>query len=78
MAHSTLSGSFVVDSLFIVASVVCRGPVFCALFCYIVLSVSFLVADSSFIVAFIVCGGSVFGSCFVMYYLVSFLVLQSS
>ena len=36
-----------------------------------------VVADSLFIFASIVCDGSVFGSCFVMTYLASFLVLQS-
>ena len=34
--------------------------------------------NSLFIVAPIVCGGFVFGPCFVMQYLVFFLVLQSS
>ena len=34
--------------------------------------------DVLLIVAPILCGGSVFGPCFVMQYLVSFLVLQSS
>ena len=37
-----------------------------------------VVVGSLFIVALIVCGGSMFGSCFVIQYLVYFLVLQSS
>ena len=35
MAHSTLSGSFIVDSLFNGASIVCGCSVFFALFCYV-------------------------------------------
>ena len=46
----------------------------CCLFC----GDGSVVVDSSFIVAPIVCKGSVFGPSFVMQYLVSFLVLQSS
>ena len=37
-----------------------------------------VVVDSLFIVALIVCGSFVFGPCFVLQYLVSFLVLLSS
>ena len=37
-----------------------------------------VVVDSLFYVLLIVCGGSVFGLYFIMHYLVSFLVLQSS
>ena len=36
-----------------------------------------VVVESLFIDAPIVCGGTVFGPCFVMQYLVSYLVLQS-
>ena len=36
------------------------------------------VVDSLLVVAPIACGGSVFGPCFVIHYLVSVLVLQSS
>ena len=39
---------------------------------------SVVIVDSLFNVAPIVCGGSVFGPCFVVQYIVSFLVLQSS
>ena len=38
----------------------------------------FVVVDLLFFVAPIVCGNPVFSPCFVMHYLVSFLVLQSS
>ena len=37
-----------------------------------------VVVDSLFIIAAVVCGSSLFGLCFVLQYLVSFLVLQSS
>ena len=38
---------------------------------------SVVVTDSLLIVALIVCGSTVFGLCFVVQYLVSFLVLHS-
>ena len=37
-----------------------------------------VVVDSLFYILPIVCGGSAFGLCFIMHYLVNFLVLQSS
>ena len=58
--------------------VVCPDHTHLLFSCCLLKGDGYVVVDSLFVVAAIVCLGLVFGPCFVMQYLVSFLMLQSS